>query len=181
MDVQDLGLGGVLLLTPRVFEDDRGYFFESFNARTFESAVGQSVQFVQDNESFSAGNVLRGMHYQLINPQAKLVRVVQGEIFDVAVDVRKGSPTFGQWVSATLSSANKQQLWVPVGFAHGFFVLSETAIVAYKATDFYTPEGDRSILWNDPAIGIDWPLDGDPEVSAKDAAAKLLADAEVFE
>ncbi len=176
MQVQDLGIDGVLLLTPRVFEDDRGYFFESFNARTFESATGESVQFVQDNESFSRQNVLRGLHYQVINPQGKLIRVVEGEIFDVAVDVRKGSPTFGRWVSATLSSANKQQLWVPVGFAHGFLVKSKTAIVAYKATDFYAPEGDRAILWNDPAIGIDWPLDGDPEVSEKDAAAKPLAD-----
>jgi dTDP-4-dehydrorhamnose 3,5-epimerase len=181
MQVQDLGLDGVLLLTPRVFQDDRGYFFESYNARTFESAVGQAVHFVQDNESYSGHNVLRGLHYQLINPQGKLVRVVQGEIFDVAVDVRRESPTFGKWVGVTLSSRNKQQLWVPVGFAHGFLVRSEAAIVAYKATDFYTPEGDRSILWNDPNIGIDWPLVGEPDVSAKDAAAIAFADAEVFE
>ena len=181
MQVQDLGLGGVLLLTPRVFEDDRGYFFDSYNARTFESAVGQPVRFVQDNESYSGHNVLRGLHYQLINPQGKLVRVVHGEIFDVAVDVRRESPTFGKWVGVTLSSANKQQLWVPVGFAHGFLVKSEAAIVAYKATDFYTPEGDRSILWNDSNIGIDWPLAGEPDVSAKDATAIAFADAEVFE
>ena len=164
----------VIILEPKVFGDDRGFFFESFNARAFEQATGLKREFVQDNHSKSAKNVLRGLHYQIQNPQGKLVRVVQGEVFDVAVDLRKSSKTFGQWVGVHLSAENKKQLWVPEGFAHGFVVLSETAEFLYKTTDYYAPEFERSLLWNDPALGIEWPFEGEPKLAAKDAAARRL-------
>ena len=170
----------VLILEPQVFGDDRGFFFESFNARAFEQATGLKREFVQDNHSRSAKNVLRGLHYQIQNPQGKLVRVVRGEVFDVAVDLRKSSKSFGQWVGVHLSAENRKQLWVPERFAHGFVVLSETAEFLYKTTDYYAPEFERSLLWNDAALGIDWPLEGEPRLAAKDAAAKRLSEAEVF-
>lgn len=170
----------VMILEPKVFGDDRGFFFESFNAKAFEQATGLKREFVQDNHSKSAKNVLRGLHYQIKQPQGKLVRVVQGEVFDVAVDLRKGSKTFGHWVGAHLSAENRRQLWVPEGFAHGFIVLSNTAEFLYKTTDYYAPEFERSLLWNDPALGIEWPRDGEPKVAAKDAAGMLLTQAEVF-
>lgn len=170
----------VLVIEPKVFGDDRGFFFESFNARVFEQATGLTRDFVQDNHSKSSRNVLRGLHYQIRQPQGKLVRVVEGEVFDVAVDLRRDSMTFGQWVGEHLSAENKKQLWVPEGFAHGFVVLSETAEFLYKTTDYYAPEYERSVLWNDPDIGIEWPLVGEPKLAPKDAAAKLIAEAEVF-
>ena len=170
----------VLILEPKVFGDARGFFFESFNARDFALATGLSVDFVQDNHSKSAQGVLRGLHYQIQHPQGKLVRVVQGEVFDVAVDLRRASPTFGRWVGEHLSAENKRQLWVPPGFAHGFVVLSDSAEFLYKTTDYWYPEHERSLLWNDPAIGIEWPLDAQPLLTAKDAAGALLRDAEVF-
>jgi len=170
----------VILLEPKVFGDDRGFFFESFNAKAFEQATGLKREFVQDNHSKSAKNVLRGLHYQIQNPQGKLVRVVQGEVFDVAVDLRKSSKTFGQWVGIHLSAENKKQLWVPEGFAHGFLVLSEMAEFLYKTTAYYAPEYERSLLWNDPELGIKWPIDGEPKLAAKDAAALTLNHAEVF-
>jgi dTDP-4-dehydrorhamnose 3,5-epimerase len=175
-----LAIPDVILLTPKVFGDDRGFFFESFNQKAFEAATGRSVNFVQDNHSRSVKGVLRGLHYQIKQPQGKLVRVIQGEVFDVAVDLRKSSATFGQWVGVHLSADNKQQVWVPEGFAHGFIVLSESAEFLYKTTDYYAPEHERSLLWSDPALGIDWPLQGEPTLAAKDAIAKCLADAEVF-
>ncbi|KJK25725.1 dTDP-4-dehydrorhamnose 3,5-epimerase [Burkholderiaceae bacterium 16] len=171
----------VLILEPKVFGDDRGFFFESFNAKAFEAATGLKRDFVQDNHSRSARNVLRGLHYQIQHPQGKLVRVVSGEVFDVAVDLRKGSPTFGKWASATLSAENKRQLWVPEGFAHGFLVTSESAEFLYKTTDYWYPEHERSLAWNDPEIGIDWPTEGQPMLAAKDVAGKHLAAADVFE
>jgi dTDP-4-dehydrorhamnose 3,5-epimerase len=170
----------VLVLEPKVFGDDRGFFFESFNAKAFEQATGLKREFVQDNHSKSAKNVLRGLHYQIQNPQGKLVRVVQGEVFDVAVDLRKSSKTFGQWVGVHLSAENKKQLWVPEGFAHGFVVLSETAEFLYKTTDYYAPAFERALAWNDPAIGIQWPIEDTPALSAKDQQAKLLVQAEHF-
>jgi dTDP-4-dehydrorhamnose 3,5-epimerase len=163
-----------------VFGDDRGFFFESFNQAKFEAAIGRPVSFVQDNHSRSVKNVLRGLHYQIQQPQGKLVRVVQGEVFDVAVDLRKSSPTFGQWVGEILSAESKRQLWVPEGFAHGFVVLSDTAEFLYKTTDYYAPAHERSIAWNDPAIAIQWPIDGEPALSAKDQQGNSLADAERF-
>ena len=170
----------VLVLEPRVFGDARGFFFESFNARDFARATGLNVDFVQDNHSKSAKGVLRGLHYQIQHAQGKLVRVVEGEVFDVAVDLRRSSPTFGRWVGERLSADNHRQLWVPPGFAHGFVVLSESADFLYKTTDYWSPEHERSLLWNDPAIGIDWPIDAQPLLAAKDAAAPRLRDAEVF-
>lgn len=170
----------VLVLEPKLFGDDRGFFFESFNARTFEQLTGLKREFVQDNHSKSSKNVLRGLHYQITKPQGKLVRVTQGEVFDVAVDLRKSSMTFGRWVGVHLSAENKKQLWVPEGFAHGFVVLSETADFLYKTTDYYAPEFERSLLWNDPALSIDWPLEGLPELSSKDFNAKPLSESEVF-
>ena len=170
----------VLIIEPNVFGDERGFFFESFNQKVFEQAVGRAVTFVQDNHSKSVKNVLRGLHYQIQQPQGKLVRVVEGDVFDVAVDLRKSSPTFGQWVGEILSANNKKQLWVPEGFAHGFVVLSETAEFLYKTTNYYAPEFERSIIWNDPAIAIEWPIQGAPTLSAKDQQAKLLASAEHF-
>ena len=170
----------VLIIEPRVFGDDRGFFFESFNARAFEQATGLKREFVQDNHSKSARNVLRGLHYQIRSPQGKLVRVVQGEVFDVAVDLRKSSKTFGQWVGHILSAENKKQLWVPEGFAHGFLVLSETAEFLYKTTDYYAPEHERSLLWSDPVLDIKWPIDDEPKLAAKDASAKPFGEAECF-
>ena len=170
----------VLIIEPKVFGDERGFFFESFNQEAFELAVGRPVTFVQDNHSKSGKNVLRGLHYQIQQPQGKLVRVVQGEVFDVAVDLRKSSPTFGKWVGEILSADNKKQLWVPEGFAHGFVVLSETAEFLYKTTDYYAPEYERSIFWNDTAIAIEWPIQGAPTLSAKDQQAKQMETAEHF-
>ncbi|KQX96702.1 dTDP-4-dehydrorhamnose 3,5-epimerase [Massilia sp. Root133] len=171
----------VLMLEPKVFGDARGFFYESFNARDFAQATGVEAQFVQDNHSKSAKGVLRGLHYQIQHAQGKLVRVVQGRVFDVAVDLRKSSPTFGRWLGVELSADNHRQLWVPPGFAHGFVVLSESAEFLYKTTDYWYPEHERSLSWNDPAIGIDWPIDFAPQLAAKDQAGKLLAQAEVFD
>ena len=170
----------VLVLEPKVFGDARGFFFESFNARDFAEATGLNVDFVQDNHSRSAKGVLRGLHYQIQHAQGKLVRVVEGEVFDVAVDLRRSSSTFGRWVGGRLSADNHCQLWVPPGFAHGFVVLSEQAQFLYKTTDYWYPEHERSLRWNDPSLGIEWPLDGQPLLAAKDAEAALLRDAEVF-
>jgi len=168
MNVIPAKIPDVLIIEPKVFGDDRGFFFESFNQKAFNEATGLNVTFVQDNHSKSARNVLRGLHYQVQQPQGKLVRVVQGEVFDVAVDIRQGSPTFGQWVGEILSAENKRQLWIPEGFAHGFLTLSETAEFLYKTTDYYAPAYERCILWNDPDLGIDWQFDGTPSLSNKD-------------
>lgn len=170
----------VLILEPKVFGDSRGFFFESFNARDFAQTTGLNVEFVQDNHSLSARGVLRGLHYQIEHAQGKLVRVTEGEVFDVAVDLRKSSPTFGQGVGVTLSAENHRQFWVPPGFAHGFVVLSERAQFLYKTTDYWFPEHERCLLWNDPALGINWPIDFAPQLAAKDAAGKPLVDAECF-
>jgi dTDP-4-dehydrorhamnose 3,5-epimerase len=170
----------VIIIEPQVFGDDRGFFLESYNEKTFAQKTGINAKFVQDNHSRSAKNVLRGLHYQIQQPQGKLVRVVIGEVFDVAVDLRKNSPTFGEWVSCLLSAENKRLFWVPPGFAHGFLVLSETADFLYKTTDYYAPEYERAILWNDPTLNIDWPLQTTPILSAKDQAAQPLQTAEVF-
>ena len=172
-------LPGVLLVEPRVLGDDRGYFFESYNERVLEQ-LGLRARFVQDNQSRSGKNVLRGLHYQLRQPQGKLVRVVAGEVFDVAVDVRRASPTFGRWVGERLSADNKRMFWIPPGFGHGFLVLSEAADFLYKTTDYYAPEHERVIAWNDPDLAIAWPLEGPPTVSARDAAGVRFRDAEVF-
>ncbi|WP_426163662.1 dTDP-4-dehydrorhamnose 3,5-epimerase [Sandarakinorhabdus sp. DWP1-3-1] len=179
MKVEPTALPGVLLITPRVFGDDRGFFLESWNAKAFADA-GLDLEFVQDNHSRSGQGVLRGLHYQLSNPQGKLVRVTQGSVFDVAVDLRRSSPHFGQWVGVELSDTNKAMLWVPPGFGHGFVVTSASADFQYKCTTFYEPADEHCIRWNDPTIGIDWPLDTAPLVSAKDATGTLLADAAVF-
>jgi dTDP-4-dehydrorhamnose 3,5-epimerase len=170
----------VLVIAPKVFGDQRGFFFESFNEEAFNQVTDLKVKFVQDNHSRSAKGVLRGLHYQIQQPQGKLVRVVSGEVLDVAVDIRRASPTFGKAVTVLLSGENHKQLWVPPGFAHGFVVLSETADFLYKTTDYYAPAFERCILWNDPAIGIDWQLTEAPKLSGKDAAGVLLAQAEVF-
>lgn len=180
MKVTPTKIPDVLIIEPKVFGDERGFFFESFNQKAFNEATGLDVTFVQDNHSKSVKNVLRGLHYQIQQPQGKLVRVVQGEVFDVAVDLRKSSKSFGQWVGVHLSAENKKQLWVPEGFAHGFVVLSETAEFLYKTTGYYAPEFERSLLWNDPALNVSWPIVGVPKLADKDAAAKLLADAEYF-
>lgn len=169
----------VMIIEPKVFGDARGFFFESFNAKDFEAATGASATFIQDNHSSSAKGVLRGLHYQIEHPQGKLLRVVRGEIFDVAVDIRRGSPRFGQWIGMLLSADNKRQLWVPPGFAHGFLVTSDSAEVLYKTTDYWYPQHERSLAWNDPAVGIEWPSTDSPTLSAKDAAASLLAHAEL--
>lgn len=179
--VTPTALPEVLVLEPRVFGDDRGFFYESFNRRDFASATGLDPDFVQDNHSRSARGVLRGLHYQIRHPQGKLVRVVQGEVFDVAVDLRRGSPRFGLWVGVELSAANRRQLWVPPGFAHGFVVTSESAEFLYKTTDYWFPEHERSLLWNDPAVGVRWPLGGEPRLAAKDAAGLPLAQCEVYD
>jgi dTDP-4-dehydrorhamnose 3,5-epimerase len=168
-----------VVLEPKVFGDARGFFFEAYNERAF-GEMGLPTRFAQDNQSGSRKGVLRGLHYQMKQPQGKLVRVLQGEIFDVAVDMRRGSAQFGKWFGVRLSAENRKMLWIPAGFAHGFLVTSEFAEVAYKATDLYAPEHERSLLWNDPAIGIEWPLEGEPALSAKDAAGVPLAQAETY-
>ncbi|KVN49375.1 dTDP-4-dehydrorhamnose 3,5-epimerase [Burkholderia territorii] len=170
----------VKIVEPKVFGDARGYFYESFNGREFAALVDADVEFVQDNHSRSAKGVLRGLHYQIEHAQGKLVRVVEGEVFDVAVDIRRSSPNFGKWAGVTLSADNHRQLWVPPGFAHGFVVLSDSAQFLYKTTDYWFPEHERSLLWNDPEIGIEWPLDGEPVLATKDAAGKRLAEAECY-
>ena len=180
MQVTATDLPEVMVIEPKVFGDARGFFLESFNAKAFAEATGVDLPFVQDNHSRSAQGVLRGLHYQIKQAQGKLVRVVRGAVFDVAVDVRRSSPNFGHWVGVELSEDNNRQLWVPPGFAHGFLVLSASADFLYKTTDYYAPEHERSVLWNDPAIGIDWPLLGEPLLSGKDKAGVLLKDAEVF-
>jgi len=179
MKVTPTRLPEVLLIEPKVFGDARGFFFESWNEREFERA-GIRARFVQDNHSRSEKSVLRGLHYQIERPQGKLIRVVYGEIFDVAVDIRRSSPNFGRWEGLSLSAQSKSALWVPVGFAHGFCVVSDFAEVLYKTTDFYAPEHERCIAWNDPGIGVEWPLSGAPLLSAKDAKGSLLRSAEVF-
>lgn len=180
MKATPLAIPDVILLEPKVFGDDRGFFFESFNHRRFEEAVGKPVTFVQDNHSRSVKNVLRGLHYQIQQPQGKLVRVVQGEVFDVAVDLRRSSATFGQWVGAHLSAENKHQLWVPEGFAHGFVVLSETAEFLYKTTDYYAPEHERCIRWDDAALQISWPEGIKPQLSEKDSKGLSFYEADAF-
>lgn len=180
MNVIPTELPDVLLLEPRVFGDERGFFFESFNARAFAEATGLTREFVQDNHSRSVRGVLRGLHYQISQPQGKLVRVVAGEVFDVAVDLRRGSPTFGRWAGVNLSADNKRMMWVPEGFAHGFLVLSESAEFLYKTTDYYAPEHERCIRWDDPQLAIDWPLQEAPQLSAKDRSGVVLAEAELF-
>ncbi|MFO3722740.1 dTDP-4-dehydrorhamnose 3,5-epimerase [Pseudomonas sp. HLMP] len=176
-----LSLPDVILFEPRVFADSRGFFFESFNQRVFEGAVGKPISFVQDNHSRSAKGVLRGLHYQIQSAQGKLVRVVEGEVYDVAVDLRRSSPTFGRWVGAHLSAENKHQLWIPEGFAHGFIVLSETAEFLYKTTDYYAPAHERCLAWDDPDVAIQWPWVGEPLLSDKDKVGKLLGDADLFD
>ncbi len=180
MNATPLAIPDVILFEPKVFGDDRGFFFESFNQAQFDAAVGRPVTFVQDNHSRSVRNVLRGLHYQIQLPQGKLVRVAVGEVFDVAVDLRRSSPTFGQWVGAVLSAENKKQLWVPEGFGHGFVVLSEVAEFLYKTTDYYAPAHERCIIWNDPTLAIAWQLQGEPVLSAKDAQGAAFAQADVF-
>ncbi|MDP3325295.1 MAG: dTDP-4-dehydrorhamnose 3,5-epimerase [Hydrogenophaga sp.] len=180
MKATPLAIPEVILFEPKVFGDDRGFFYESFNQARFEQAVGYKVDFVQDNHSKSSQGVLRGLHYQIQQAQGKLVRVAQGEVFDVAVDIRRSSPTFGQWVGAVLSAENKQQLWVPKGFAHGFVVLSETAEFLYKTSDYYAPAHERCIVWNDPDLAIDWHTSVAPLLSAKDQAGTSFQQAEVF-
>jgi dTDP-4-dehydrorhamnose 3,5-epimerase len=170
----------VLITEPRVFADNRGFFYESYNEKAFAEKLGVDIHFVQDNHSRSTQNVLRGLHYQIQQPQGKLVRVVVGEVFDVAVDLRKSSPTFGHWVGTLLSAENKRQLWVPPGFAHGFCVMSSIAEVLYKTTDYYAPQHERCVVWNDPDLAIAWPLAGEPVVSAKDQVGQPLKTAEVF-
>ena len=175
-----LEIPDLVLIEPKVFGDDRGFFYESFNRQVFAQGVGADPDFVQDNHSRSSRGVLRGLHYQIQQAQGKLVRVVQGRVFDVAVDLRRASPTFGQWVGAELSGENKHMLWVPAGFAHGFVTLSDTAEFLYKTTDYYAPAHERSILWNDPEIGIEWPIDFEPSLAAKDAAGQRLSEADHF-
>lgn len=181
MKVTPTAIADVLIIEPKVFGDARGFFYESFNQNAFNEATGLNLSFVQDNHSRSAQGVLRGLHYQVKQPQGKLVRVVRGAVFDVAVDIRQTSPTFGQWVGVELSEDNHRQLWVPPGFAHGFVVLSESADFLYKTTDYYAPEHERCIAWNDPVVGIDWPLMVPPSLSAKDQLGVALAQAEIFE
>lgn len=180
MNVIETVIPDLLIIEPQVFGDDRGFFLESFNEEKFRAKTGVTSKFVQDNHSRSTKNVLRGLHYQIQQPQGKLVRVVTGEVFDVAVDIRKSSPTFGRWAGCLLSEANKRQFWVPPGFAHGFVVLSDTADFLYKTTDYYAPEYERSILWNDPEIDIDWQIKGEPILSTKDQNGLPLEKAEVF-
>jgi dTDP-4-dehydrorhamnose 3,5-epimerase len=181
MKVTPTALKEILLIEPDVFGDERGFFFESYNERTWRETVGFAPRFVQANHSASGRHVLRGLHYQIRQPQGKLVRAISGEIFDVAVDLRPNSPSFGKWVGATLSAANKLQIWIPEGFAHGFLVLSEMAEVLYMATDFYAPQHERSIRWDDSSLAIRWPLAGDPILSGKDMAAKSFKDADYFD
>ncbi|AVR15358.1 dTDP-4-dehydrorhamnose 3,5-epimerase [Burkholderia sp. SIMBA_043] len=181
IQVTATALPEVKLIEPKVFGDARGFFFESFNSREFAEHVQQDIVFVQDNHSRSVKGVLRGLHYQIQHAQGKLVRVVEGEVFDVAVDIRRSSPNFGKWVGVKLSEGNHRQLWVPPGFAHGFVVLSDTAQFLYKTTDYWYPEFERSLLWNDEQLGIEWPLDVTPQLAAKDAAGKRLDECEVYE
>lgn len=180
MNILPTKIPEVLVIEPRVFQDERGFFLESYNSKTFADKVGITEQFVQDNHSRSTKGVLRGLHYQIEQAQGKLVRATVGSIFDVAVDIRRHSPTFGQWVGYILSAENKQMLWVPAGFAHGFLVLSDVAEVLYKTTDYYAPQHERSLLWNDPDLAIDWPLSEQPILSPKDQAGKLLQVADVY-
>ncbi len=181
MKVLGTAIPGVLILEPKIFGDERGFFFESYNKRTLAEVAGIDGEFVQDNHSRSAKNVLRGLHYQVKQPQGKLVRVISGTVFDVAVDIRRGSSTFGQWVGEVLSEENKRMMWIPPGFAHGFYVLSDFAEFLYKTTDYYAPEYERCIFWDDPSLGIKWPFSGIPVLSSKDRLGKALQDAEVFE
>jgi dTDP-4-dehydrorhamnose 3,5-epimerase len=181
IQVTATALPEVKIIEPKVFGDGRGFFFESFNAREFADKVEPGIEFVQDNHSRSAKGVLRGLHYQIQHAQGKLVRVVEGEVFDVAVDIRRSSPNFGKWVGVVLSADNHKQLWIPPGFAHGFVVLSESAQFLYKTTDYWFPEFERSIVWNDPEIAIQWPIDFEPTLAVKDAAGKRLAEADLFE
>ena len=182
MQITPTKIPEVFVLEPRVFQDERGFFLESFNQRAFDEAAGTHYSFVQDNHSSSSANILRGLHYQIQHAQGKLVRAVIGSIYDVAVDIRKGSPTFGKAVGKILSAENKKQLWIPPGFAHGFYVLSETADVLYKATDFYSPQDERCIIWNDPELKIQWPTAGkEPVLSSKDAEADSLETADLFD
>lgn len=180
MNASSLAIPEVIVFEPKVFGDDRGFFFESFNQKVFEEVVGRHVNFVQDNHSRSLKGVLRGMHYQIRQAQGKLVRVTHGEVFDVAVDLRKSSETFGKWVGVHLSAENHKQLWIPEGFAHGFVVLSESAEFLYKTTDYWAPAHERSLMWNDPEVAIEWPINEEPSLSAKDKVAVRLRDAEVF-
>ena len=180
MKVTPTSIPDVLVIEPKVFGDARGFFYESFNQKAFNEATGLNLNFVQDNHSRSSKGVLRGLHYQIQQPQGKLVRVVRGAVFDVAVDIRKGSPTFGQWVGMELSEENHQQLWIPAGFAHGFMVTSDSAEFLYKTTDYYAPEHERCIAWDDPDIGIQWPSDVNPQLSPKDLAGQFFISAEVF-
>ena len=180
MDVRPTEIPDVLVIEPRVFGDERGFFFESFNQRAWEEKTGLATRFVQENHSRSGRHVLRGLHYQIRQPQGKLVRVIMGAVFDVAVDLRRSSPTFGRWVGRELSADNRLQLWIPEGFAHGFLVLSEAAEFLYLTTDYYAPQHERSVIWNDPDLAIDWPLDGMPILSAKDREAPLFRDADLF-
>jgi dTDP-4-dehydrorhamnose 3,5-epimerase len=181
MKVVPTAIPDVMIFEPRVFGDERGFFLESWNAREFDNAVGVKVQFVQDNHSRSRRGVLRGLHYQVKQPQGKLVRIAKGRVFDAVVDLRKSSATFGQWVSTELSEDNHRQFWIPPGFAHGFLVLSESADFIYKATDYYAPDHERCLIWNDPAVGINWPVNMEPILSAKDRAGLPLRDVEVFQ
>lgn len=180
MNIVPTEISEVLQIQPQVFADNRGFFFESYNHQKFTDKTDINFNFVQDNHSLSKQNVLRGLHYQILQPQGKLVRAVVGSIFDVAVDIRRSSATFGQWVGYELSAENKCQLWIPPGFAHGFLVLSEVAEVLYKTTNYYNPQGDRTILWNDPDLAIDWHLSASPILSAKDQAGKAFKDADLF-
>ena len=180
MKATPTAIPGVLVIEPRVFGDGRGFFYESFNAREFKELTGLEPNFVQDNHSRSAKGVLRGLHYQIRQPQGKLVRVVAGAVFDVAVDIRKNSPTFGRWAGQTLSTENRKQMWIPIGFAHGFLVLSDYAEFLYKTTDYWAPEHERCIAWNDPDLAVQWPLEGAPILSGKDANGVALAQAETF-
>lgn len=180
MKVIPTSIPEVLIIEPKIISDNRGFFFESFNEKAFSQGTGLNVSFVQDNHSHSVRGVLRGLHYQIQQPQGKLVRVVRGAVFDVAVDIRKSSPTFGRWTGVELTEENCRQLWTPIGFAHGFLVLSDSADFLYKTTDYYAPKFERSILWNDPTIGIQWPLDGELKLSAKDKLSLPLEQAETF-
>ena len=181
MRVTTTAIGGVLVIEPRVYADERGFFFESYNERAFAQATGIAAKFVQDNHSRSVKNTVRGLHYQIQQPQGKLVRVVAGAIFDVVVDLRRSSPTFGRWSGHHLSAENKNMLWIPAGFAHGFAVLSDTADFLYKTTDYWAPQHERTLLWNDPDLAIAWPLAGEPILAAKDRAGTPLSEAEVFD
>lgn len=180
MKIISTSIPDILVIEPIVFHDDRGWFYESFNERRFAELSGINVRFVQDNHSMSKRHVLRGMHYQIQQPQGRLVRVIAGEIFDVAIDIRKSSRTFGQWVGTMLSAANKRQVWIPPGFAHGFVTISGTAEVVYKTTEYWAAESERSILWDDPTLGITWPFESEPYLSEKDRKGKLLAEAETY-